>query len=126
MVLAVVVPLLKSAINQAVAAGTTVVVAAGNSNANANNFNPGNCNNVINVAATNKSGERAWYSNYGSSVDVAGPGGETNGDPSLGVLSTIDTGKRTPAGDGYGFLSRHFNGNPTCCRCCSHSLWTKT
>lgn len=93
----------QSAINQAVAAGTTVVVAAGNSNANANNFNPGNCNNVINVAATNKSGERAWYSNYGSSVDVAGPGGETNGDPSLGVLSTIDTGKRTPAGDGYGF-----------------------
>ena len=35
-----------------IAAGTTIVVSAGNSNANAANYRPGNCTGVITVAAT--------------------------------------------------------------------------
>lgn len=88
----------QSAVNAIVAAGTALVVAAGNSNADAGGFNPANCNQVITVAATNRSGNRAYYSNYGSTVEISGPGGETNSVASNGVLSTLDTGTTSPAG----------------------------
>jgi serine protease len=93
----------QSAIDAAVAAGTVVVVAAGNSNADASNFAPANCNNVITVAATGHTGSRAYYSNYGSTVEIAAPGG----DSLLGktILSTLNSGTTTPvaspAGDTY-------------------------
>ena len=48
----------QNAINAIVAAGTTVVVSAGNSNANASGFRPANCNGVITVAATNRNGSQ--------------------------------------------------------------------
>lgn len=94
----------QNAINQARSRGAVVVVAAGNSNANANNFNPGNCAGVINVAATNRQGGRAYYSNYGTSIDVAAPGGAMNSanDPA-GVLSTYNSGSTTPSTDSYGY-----------------------
>lgn len=94
----------QNAINQARSRGAAVVVAAGNSNANANNFNPGNCNGVINVAATNRQGGRASYSNFGSSVDVAAPGGQmTSANDPNGVLSTYNSGTTTPGNDSYGY-----------------------
>ncbi|MDP5459738.1 S8 family peptidase [Alishewanella sp. SMS8] len=94
----------QSAINQARSRGTVIVVAAGNDNGNANNFNPGNCSGVVNVASTNRQGGRAYYSNTGSSVDVAAPGGamSSSNDPS-GVLSTYNSGSTTPANDSYGY-----------------------
>ena len=94
----------QTAINNARSNGAVVVIAAGNDNSNANNFNPGNCAGVINVAATGKNGGRAYYSNYGTSVDVAAPGGAMNSanDPN-GVLSTYNTGSTTPASDSYGY-----------------------
>ncbi len=94
----------QAAINSARSRGTVVVIAAGNDNSNANNFNPGNCQGVVNVAATNRSGGRAYYSNYGTSVDVAAPGGAMNSasDPN-GVLSTYNTGTTTPGSDSYGY-----------------------
>ena len=90
----------QSAINAVNAAGGIVVVAAGNSNLNAAGFTPANCNGVITVGATNRNGVRAWYSNYGSVVDVSAPGGEfgTNG-----VLSTANTGTQEPASDSYAY-----------------------
>jgi len=92
----------QSAINTIRNAGSTIVVAAGNSNANAANFTPASCNGVINVAATNRQGARANYSNYGSSVDVAAPGGEAS-TASNGVLSTLNDGANTPGSDSYEF-----------------------
>ncbi|WP_445425545.1 S8 family peptidase [Alishewanella sp. HL-SH06] len=94
----------QNAINQARSRGTVIVVAAGNDNGNANNFNPGNCTGVVNVASTNRQGGRAYYSNTGSSVDVAAPGGamSSSNDPS-GVLSTYNSGSTTPANDSYGY-----------------------
>ncbi|MFD4370178.1 S8 family serine peptidase [Streptomyces sp. NPDC058486] len=68
----------QNAINSAVSRGTTVVVAAGNENDAAVNHSPANCANVITVAAADRQGNRAGYSNYGASVDVAAPGGETD------------------------------------------------
>jgi serine protease len=93
----------QSAINAINAAGSIVVVAAGNSNTNASGATPANCNGVIVVGATNRSGVRASYSNYGSIVDVSAPGGQTSPTASNGVLSTLNAGTTTPAADNYVF-----------------------
>jgi serine protease len=95
----------QAAINSARSRGTVVVVASGNDNDNANNYNPGNCAGVVNVAATNRSGGRAYYSNYGTSIDVAAPGGAQNSaNDSNGVLSTHNSGSTTPGSDVYSYL----------------------
>jgi serine protease len=93
----------QTAINEAVNAGTVVVVAAGNSNADAANYSPASCANVITVASTGKAGSRAYYSNFGTVVEIAAPGGDKNADANITILSTIDVGLTTPAGEGYAF-----------------------
>lgn len=92
----------QAAIDAIVAAGATVVVAAGNDNANAGGYNPASCNNIITVAATDNTGDRAYYSNYGAVVDIAAPGGAQSAanDPN-GVLSTLNAGTTVPAADNY-------------------------
>jgi serine protease len=89
----------QNAINAINATGATIVVAAGNSNTNANTFQPANCNGVITVAATNKDGSKASYSNYGAIVDISAPGGDSLG----GILSTLNTGTQGPAEETYAF-----------------------
>jgi serine protease len=91
----------QSAINQVTSAGATVVVAAGNSNANASRYSPASCAGVISVASTGKAGGRAYYSNYGSTVEIAAPGGDSRADSGDTILSTLNTGSRSPAGDSY-------------------------
>jgi serine protease len=49
------------------------------------------------VAATNRSGGRASYSNYGTIVDVAAPGGDSG----AGILSTLNAGTTSPGADSY-------------------------
>ena len=93
----------QDAINAITAAGSSVVVSAGNSNADAVNFRPANCSGVITVAATDRDGNRAYYSNYGSVVEISAPGGETNVSSANGVLSTLNTGTQGPVADTYTF-----------------------
>ncbi len=83
----------QNAINAAVGRGTTVVVAAGNSNANVSTSVPANCSNVIAVAATDRNGARASFSNYGTGIDVSGPG--------VGILSTLNSGTTSPGSESY-------------------------
>jgi subtilisin family serine protease len=96
----------QGAIDEVTAAGSTVVVAAGNSDADCYNFSPASCSKVITVASVNRLGGRAFYSNFGTSVAISGPGGEQGylGDPD-GVLSTLNSGATspvaTPSGDTY-------------------------
>lgn len=93
----------QSAINAAVNRGTTVVVAAGNSNANASGYSPASCSNVISVAATDRQGNRSYYSNYGTVVDIAAPGGETNSVTANGILSTLNSGGQGPSSENYDY-----------------------
>ena len=90
---------LQDAISQARAAGTVVVTAAGNSFRDAANFTPANCNDTVTVAATGRVGGLANYSNFGSTIDIAAPGGDTSRDS--GILSTIATGASTLTGYSY-------------------------
>lgn len=87
----------QNAINSAVSRGATVVVAAGNSNANVSGHNPGNCNNVVSVASTTSTGARSSFSNYGALIDVAGPGSS--------ILSTLNSGSTTPGSETYASYS---------------------
>ncbi|MGN0551160.1 MAG: S8 family serine peptidase, partial [Acutalibacteraceae bacterium] len=61
-------------ISYAIKKGVTVVVAAGNENQNTANVCPAHIKNAIVVAAVDSKLKKAYFSNYGSSVDVAAPG----------------------------------------------------
>ena len=89
----------QNAITEITNHGTTVIVAAGNSHADASGYNPSNCNGVIAVAAADRRGNRASYSNYGSVVEISAPGGDSGN----GVLSTLNTGTTVPASDTYAY-----------------------
>jgi serine protease len=94
----------QSAINAARSRGTVLVVAAGNDNVDARNTSPANCSGVITVAATNRSGGRAYYSNFGPNVDIAAPGGDVRANNANGVLSAWNTGTTTPGSDTYAYF----------------------
>jgi serine protease len=62
------------AINNAVAAGVTVVVAAGNNNADACNYSPARAVSALTIGATTSSDARSSFSNVGTCVDLFAPG----------------------------------------------------
>ncbi len=82
-------PAMQSFIDEALATGAIIVVAAGNENQNAANVSPASCSGVITVGATGPSGTRAPYSNYGSRIDVMAPGGDMSVTASDGVYSLM-------------------------------------
>jgi serine protease len=57
-----------------------VVVAAGNDDADASDYTPAGCRNVIAVGASETRDVRAPYSNYGARIDVMAPGGDLSVD----------------------------------------------
>lgn len=65
-------------VNDAVTAvsqlGVVTVVAAGNSDQDAQHFNPASCDAAITVGATDDLDVKASYSNYGKDVDLYAPG----------------------------------------------------
>ena len=90
----------QAAINGAVSRGTAVIVAAGNSNANAANYQPASCTSTVVIAASDREGNRASYSNYGTIIDLTAPGGET-ATAANGVASTLNSGTTTPTTPAY-------------------------
>jgi serine protease len=89
----------QSAVNIARSHGAVVVVSAGNDNTDAGTASPANCQGVVTVAAVGRTGGKASYSNYGTVVALAAPGGDTG----AGILSTLNSGTTTPAADIYGY-----------------------
>jgi serine protease len=91
-------PSTQSAINDAVGAGSIVVVAAGNEAGDAANAMPASCNGVVTVAASEARGRLATrYSNFGATIEIMAPGGDgqrddnNDGNPD-GVLSMVQGG----------------------------------
>ncbi len=74
----------RSAVLYANGRDAVVVVAAGNENSNAANFTPANIPEVITVAASDSLGGKAYFSNFGSVIDVAAPG--------VGIISSVPGG----------------------------------
>jgi serine protease len=89
----------QDAIDEVVSSGASVVVAAGNDTADAGTVSPANCDRVITVAATNRSGARAAYTNIGKHVDISAPGGE--GADAIPVL--YNTGLTSPGDDAIAY-----------------------
>lgn len=63
-----------SATNNLINRGVVVVVAAGNSNANACNYSPARVSAAITVGSTTSTDARSSFSNYGSCVNIFAPG----------------------------------------------------
>ncbi|KAF9944836.1 serine protease, partial [Modicella reniformis] len=65
---------LESAIAGAIRKGLHFAVAAGNDNRNACNYSPSGSKDAVTVAASTLQDDRAYFSNYGTCVDVFAPG----------------------------------------------------
>lgn len=78
---------MQESIDYAKSRGAVVVVATGNSNADASLYTPSNCRGVFRVGAVNANRSRSSYSNYGKIIDIAAPGD--------GIISTVNNGTTT-------------------------------
>jgi serine protease len=95
----------QDAVTEVVAAGAVVVVAAGNSAGKAVG-SPANCNGVIAVAALRHVGTKVGYSDVGTEITIAAPGGNCVNtgatDPCLySIVATTNTGSRGPEQAAY-------------------------
>jgi serine protease len=98
----------QNAINDVLAAGTVVVVAAGNNTDYAADYTPAGCIGVVSVAALNHAG---GGTNYGPAVTIAAPGGESPfSGPGYAILSTLNTGITSPIASPAGDTYRYYEG----------------
>ena len=94
---------LDDAVAAATASGVTVVVAAGNWDEDACDYSPARAPSAITVGATDVADTRAWFSNWGSCVDLFAPG--------VAVKSASNNGdKATEYMDGTSMASPHVAG----------------
>jgi serine protease len=107
---------LQSAINDVSNRGVIVVVGAGNDNRPAADTWPANCEGVIAVGATRRTGARDPDSNYGSTLALSAPGGAQS-DVAADVIRGLgNAGTTTPGADaivsvqGTSFAAPHVSG----------------
>lgn len=79
---------LDNAVSRLNSTGVAVVVAAGNSSANACSYSPSRVDVAITVGATTSGDARASYSNYGSCLDIFAPGSSITSAWSTGSTAT--------------------------------------
>lgn len=90
----------RGAIRAAQERGVIVVAAAGNEGSPVSSASPANCPGVISVVATNPSGTRTSWSNYGTGslpATIAAPGES--------ILATLNSGRTSPGSPIYGRMS---------------------
>jgi len=84
---------MKVAVDTAVNAGVTVVVAGGNSNSDACRFSPAFVPSAITVGSTDSRDRRSSFSNYGSCTNIWAPGSSI-----VSASHTSDSGSRSLSG----------------------------
>ena len=99
---------LTTAVNYAYGLGVTMVAAAGNDNTDigASPFYPASYSNVLAVSAISCSNTKALYSNYGSPIDIAAPGGDDTVDCPGGIVGdmVLSTSWSPASGNGYWYF----------------------
>merc|ERR1719221_2553822 len=84
---------MRNAVDAAVGAGVVVVVAAGNSNDDACYYSPAYVPSAVTVGSTTASDARSSFSNYGTCVDIWGPGSDVKS-----LSRTSNTGTKSMSG----------------------------
>lgn len=80
---------LQEAVKFARSKGVLLVAAAGNDNKWDHYNAPAVCNHVLKIASTGPEGLRSYFSNYGSAITLAAPGGDKKYGIQGGILSTV-------------------------------------
>jgi serine protease len=102
----------QNAVDQIFAHGVTraFVAGAGNSSVDVAERTPASCNGVIAVAATNRGGGLASYSDSGAGITIAAPGGDVTDNLYHGlslqaadIAFLWDSGATVPAGDSWNY-----------------------
>lgn len=96
---------MQDAIDIAIANGTVVVAAAGNSSANVSGFSPAGCNGVIAVAGTGPNNTAYASTNFGTRINVAAPAGSGSQPATNQVLSTLNAGLEGQGADSYAWYA---------------------
>ena len=91
----------QDAVTAALAHGITraIVVSAGNQSEDIALHSPASCAGVISVGATNSIGGQASYSNFGATLTLSAPGGDTSRGFD-GIYALGNHGRTTPTSDG--------------------------
>jgi subtilisin family serine protease len=103
---------LDEATRGAIAAGVTFAVAAGNSSADASTFSPARVGEAITVAASDNADGQAYFSNFGTIVDLYAPGVDITSSWNDGATNTI-SGTSMAAPHVAGAAALYLSANPT-------------